>query len=29
VVGLEVAPIRAIVVGIVDELTVDGATIIR
>lgn len=29
VVGLEVAPIRAIVVGIVDELTVDGAAIIR
>jgi ethanolamine utilization protein EutN len=29
VVGLEVAPIRAIVVGIVDELIVDGATIIR
>lgn len=29
VVGLEVAPIRAIVVGIVDELIVDRGTIIR
>lgn len=28
VVGLDVAPIRAIVVGVVDELSVDGAAII-
>ncbi|MGH2682912.1 MAG: EutN/CcmL family microcompartment protein [Actinomycetota bacterium] len=29
VVGWEVAPIRAIVVGILDELMVDGAAIVR
>ncbi len=28
VVGMEVAPIRAIVVGVVDELTVDGEVLL-
>lgn len=29
VVGMEVAPIRAVIVGVVDELTVDGEAVIR
>lgn len=29
VVGLDVAPIRSIVVGVVDELTVDGEAVVR
>ncbi len=28
IVGLDVAPIRAVVVGIVDEMTVDGDTVV-
>lgn len=29
VVGMDVAPIRAVIVGVVDELTVDGGAVIR
>ena len=29
VVGMEVAPIRAVIVGVVDELTVDGEVVVR